>query len=594
MAEYNKQIVAYRELSDDEKIKRYNARIRWAKEATKKARNMAEVYVQYYRNKPQVFTKGGQKVIVPQALKNVDAMFAALTAFHIVPVVAPKGLTTADMARVQEQALRNEWDEQEVMETSEDAIKESLVCGIGFVKVGYEFEEVEEGYEVEGETPEGLATETQTDKVVVKDNVTIEHIPYDELFWDPEAKKWDDVTWVCQKYTVPIEELKGDERYTNTADLKPSAYIDEKWRSGGISKNLVSDESDEQRVVLYEFWDLIRGTICWFAEGNDQILRESLNPFLNRLTFRKRNPFVPFISRSDIGEVWGISDVAAMKPAIDEQNILRSKLATWVERNSPKILADEGVFTEQGKKAMRSQEYGEVVELRKGAVLQQSVRPLEVPTMPQEAFVQDSKAANDADDVVGMTALLGGNLPPGRKTATAMQQLGQAETIRQSEKRNRLTRFYREIADKTLYLMQALYEQDRITRIVEDIGDVVWDWNAEDISFESSVTVDLEPREVLDSATKREKFLALWNLGGQDPYIDPIELRKFVLRDGLGIPMEIVRLLVKDIDRVEQEQQAAAEQEAMAGGPGAGPAEQNMALVDRAMEGNPPTASPAV
>lgn len=586
-----KQITAYVELSDDEKIKRYRSRIMWAEKDTQRPRKRAEINTLYYRNKPQVFTRGGQKVVVPKALENVDAMFAALTAFAVEPVVTPKGDTTQDMARVQQQALRNEWDELDVLYTTEFQIKDSLVGGIGFVKVGYEFEEEEEEYEVEGETPEGVASQTEVDKVTVRDNATLAYVPWDEVLFDPEAKIWDDVQWVCHRYTMPIEELKADDRFDHTATLGASAYINEKWR-GSLVKGEKSENPDEQRVLLYEFHDLVRGTVCWFAEGHEEILRESPGIFTTRMTFRKRNPFIPYIHRKDLGQVWGISDVEAMKPAIDELNVLRSSIATVVERWKPKLLADEGTFTTQGKKALKSSEWGEVVELREGRVLSQSVRPMELPTLPSEFFTQDAKASADADDAIGMTDLLGGQLPVGRKTATAMQQLGQATTVRQSEKRNQLERLYREIADKLLWIMKAYYEQDRVVRMVESMGDVVWEWNNEDISFETGVAVNLEAKEILDADTKREKFLAMLNILGPDPTINKTQLYTYVLRDGLGIPEEIVRLLVKDEQQMEAEAQAAAEAEAAA--QGGAPPEGGNTMLDMAQQGSPATAVPTV
>ena len=590
-----KQTRYYIELDDNEKLKRYRERVEWAKNKTAHWRTNAEVFLTYYRNKPKVFTKGGQKVVVPIAIKNVDAMFAALTAFQIVPVVAPKGTTTYDMAMVQQELVRNEWDSQEVAETTEYAIKESLVTGIGFAKVGYEFEEETEEEDIRGETAGGMATETVEDTVVVKDRVLVEHIPYDELYFDPEAKKWEDVTWVCQKFELPLEEVKADPRYSNTDDLGHSTTVSEAWRPTASKHS--GDHPDAQRVVMYEFWDLVRGNICWFAEGHEDILREGINPYVNRIDMHKRNPYVPYITRKDIGEVIGIGDIQAQKTVIDEANVLRSSTATYVERMKPKLLSDEGVFTDQGKKALRSQEWGEVVELRKGAILQQSVKPMEMPTLPQEAFMLAGTAAQDANDAIGMNELLGAQLPVGRKTATAMAQLGQATTVRQSEKRNSLERFYRKIADRMLYLMKSYYEQPRVVREVTDMGDVVWEFNNEDIDFESQVMVELEPKEVLDSESKREKFMAMLNVLATDPYVNQPELKKFVFEQGLNIPKDIVRKFIRTEEEAQQMMQMQANMQNGQNGQGGGTefvTPQNIPFSEQVESGTTSTAQPGV
>lgn len=573
MAPPKKRLEDYQQdyFTDEEaKLKRYQQRVQWASSDQTDFRNRAEIYLSYYRNKNRVFTKGGQKVIVPRAIKNVDAMHAALTTFDVWPVVVPRGLTTLDMAEVQQQALRVEWDEQGVLETAEYAIKDSLITGIGYVKVGYEYEEEAPSEEVaeeeltealmEGVDPDTAYEETQV-PTVVKDNVTVEHIPYDEVYFDPEAKKWDDIRWMVQKYELPLEDIMNDPLFPDDRKegLARDSIISENWRSDRKGQE---PNPDEERVILYAFWDLEKGTVCWFSLNHDRILREDPNPFAQRKRLRDRNPFVPFVTRKDVNNVIGISDVQAMKPSIDEENVLRSSIATFVERTRPKIIAESGAVTEQGKKALRSQEWADVVELREGAIVSQAIDAMRLPSLPQEAFIQDAKAAADSDAAIGLSELLEGVLPQGRKTATAMQHMATGTNTRQAEKRNALSRFYMGIADRMLYLMKLLYEQDRIVRMVEDYGDVSWEFNADDIAFETGVSVELEPREILDSEGKREKFGMLLNILGASPIVDPVELHRYVLKHGFGVPAEVVRTLLKTPEQMQVEQEAALQGQA--------------------------------
>lgn len=558
-------------LDEEEKLKRYQNRVQWAISDQQDFRDKAEIYLTYYRNKNRVFTRGGQKVIVPRAIKNVDAMHAALTTFDVWPVVIPRGLTTLDMAAVQQEALRIEWEEQEVLEMAEYAIKDGLITGIGYVKVGYEYaeEELDEDAKddefgealADGLSPDD-AFNASTQPTVVKDNVTVEHVPYDEVYFDPEAKKWDDIRWIVQKFEMPLQEVMEDESFPaeRKKDLGKDAVIQDSWRGERAGHE---PDPDEERVILYLFHDLDAGMNYWFSLNHDQILRVDPNPLGLRRRNKDRNPFVPFVTRKDVNKVVGISDIQAMKPSIDEENILRSGLATFVDRNKPKIIADEGVITEQGKRALRSQEWGEVVEVRAGTMSAGGgLDNMQMPTMPQEAFMQDAKAAADSDSSIGLNELLQGNLPSGRKTATAMQQLANAGTVRQAEKRNALNRFYRNIADRMLYLMKLLYEQDRIVRMVEDYGDVVWEFNADDIAFETGIGVELEQKEVLDTEGRREKFGMLLNVLGASPVVDPVELHKWVLKQGFGVPAEVIRSLLKTQEQMQAEQQAALQSQA--------------------------------
>lgn len=564
------------EYTDKEKIKRYKSRVEAAQKEQKTWHDKVENFLKYYRNKEQVYTKGGQRVVVPMAIQAVDAMFAALTSYDVSISITPLGLTTRDQSRVAEQALYNEWLSCKVQEKSDYAVKEALIAGLGWVKVSYDFEDEEvdkdddelkaevksivQEMRAAGEQPdeEAIAEKVSATKTeTIRDRVVVEHIPYDELYWDFEAKKPEDIRWVCQRIELPLEQILEDDSFVNKQDLKEDTAVDEKLRDS--PKDNPTD--DEKRVVLWQFWDFETGTVCWFSKSHDKILKEGANPFAFHNDLEDRNPYVPLVLRFDPGKVPGISDIEVMKPSIDEANILRSNLATYVDRFKTKLLAKEGSFTDAGKQAFRSQEHGAVVELTPNAV-PGDVRPLDMPTLPQEAFAQDQKALTDGRDAIGLNEVLQGLLPVGKKTATAMNILSDASQTRQAEKRNRMERFYRNIAYRMLVLMQMFYEEPRITRMVEDYGEVAWDWSADDINMQAFVEITVEPKKVTDNASKAERAMMLKNIFGIDPTVDPIELNKYLLED-LGVPAEVVQKLLKLPEQQQTEALAAAQQTAV-------------------------------
>jgi hypothetical protein len=546
--------------SDEEKIRRYTNRVRWAERQQKRWFDQVKVFLTYYRNKPQIYTKGGQRVIVPTPIKNIDAMFAALTSFEVEPAISGRGHTDRDAARVANQAVKFEWADAKVAERSEHAIKEALIAGIGYMKVSYAYDEDVQTIESYTEDPETgeIVPDPLEQVTVTEDRVIVEHVPYDEVFFDPEAKKWEDVTWIAQRMELPLESLQEDDSFIGTQDLQADSIIarENKTRGGEDAT------PDEQRCVIFAIWDFETGTCCYFSPSNKKILKETANPFAKRLDMEDRNPFVPFITRRDINGVVGISDMQVMKPSIDEQNVLRSNLATFVDRFKPKILAEQGVITDQGKKAIKSQEWGEIVELQNGAILNNSMKPLEIPELPQEAFMQDGKAADDAQESIGLNELMQGLIPAGRKTAAAMNMYAQATTIRQAEKRNQLERFYRKLAERMLYIMQRFYELPRIQKIVDIDADVIWNWEADDLNVDLGLTVDLQPRQVMDQQGKEEKMMKLMNILGQDQRVNHDTLIKYVLEE-LDIPPEIIRDLIQMPSPADQQMAGEAAQAAV-------------------------------
>lgn len=560
--------------SEEEKLKRYKARVNWASTDQKNFHDEGKNFWRYYENEARVYTKGGQQVTVPIAVKNVDAMFAALTAFQVAPVVAPKGATTTPQVRVMDQALKNEWDRCEVVKETRPAIKDGLVSGIGYAKVDYEFaqkdeeledeEEISKRYEelatqkeLDGEAydPAKLEQEARTVKKTIVDGVTISYIPWDEILYDPESKRWKDCAWVNHQYEVPLESVIEDETIPaeRKKNLKRDTTILTKWRMDKTA----NPSPEEERVVLNDLYDFETGYVCTFSLGHDKILKEIPIPFAGRYHLHKKNPFVPYIEREVWGKVPGMSDVKVMKPSIDEANINRSNLTTLIDRFKLKLWAERDSITESGKKALKSQEHGEVVE---GEPNTEKPVPIQFPDLPQGAWAQDAKAQEDADSSVAINELLEGQLPIGRKSATGMNLMAQASTVRQSEKRNGLEEFYVGIADRMLYLMKLLYKEDRITRMVDafDPNDVVWEWNSDDIDGDVSVTVAIEPREILDTDTKREKLVQLWQIAGVDPNINQLQLKTYLLLE-LGIPADIVRTLVKSPEQAAAEAVAQVE-----------------------------------
>ena len=195
-----------------------------------------------------------------------------------------------------------------------------------------------------------------------------------------------------------------------------------------------------------------------------------------------------------------------------------------------------------------------------------------MPSLPQEAWSQDAKALSDADQSIGLNEILQGMMPTGRKTATAMNQFQAATETRHSEKRNRMERFYRNIARRMLNLMQVLYEQERITRMVEIEGDVLWEWTGEDLTMEAQIEVIVQPKPAKDHQTRKEDLFTLLNyLGQMTQIINTQALVKYILEE-LQIPAEIVRTFFKTVE--EQQAEAEAAQTAESGGapgpPGAG------------------------
>lgn len=555
MAEANRPVVY---ASNEEKLKRYKRRVHWATEAHRKIHDEIRRDIEYYRLNSEVFTEGGHTIRSPKAVENIDAVYAALTAFEVSPFVAPKGMTSRDQTMVMTQALKNEADEEEVVPRTRRCIKEALF-GIGYAKVGYEYQEetreVELDEPVYDEESGETFTHEEVDEVVL-DHVTVDHVAWDDVLFDPEAKKWEDVLWVDQRIELPFEQVMDDPRYTAAAKkgLKPTKTIAKELREHPEA----DPDPDEQRIELHLMYDLQAGTVCTFTLAHDKILDEAPIPFAVFPRIRHRNPFVPLVTREDIGAVFGITDAKVQRYSIDETNILHTNLTNYVDQNKVKVLTKQGALTTQGQNALKSQDFFGVVELDEGFEVA-DIKTLDIPQMPKEAWELAGQVDMDAKAALGINELDQGQFPTGRKTATLTNTVAQSGTIRKAEKNNVLTEFYKGIFWRMLVLMQMFYDQPRITRMVEDMGDVQWVWDNEDIVTDVAVTVDIEPRSLPDTETKYQQGVALWNMAGADPIVDPVESRRIALQL-MGFDAETIRAILKDPQQAEEETQRQIQQ----------------------------------
>lgn len=549
-------------------------------------------------------TPQGHRVTVGAGVGNIDSMFSALTAVEVDIAVHLTGTGTEEMEEVAEGAIRYVWRSQKVMRKARRAIKDSLVVGIGWLKVSYDYSEhvetrerdiqdvradndtvIQAALDNDEAPPSALMLAqlipTEEDvEVVDRDRVVVDYVPWNELLWDPTAKDVDDLRWVCQVTKVPrhevvnnpafkeycaqtghskdLKELKGD--VTLRVELTDADY----WSS--------SDQSDlDDAITLLEFWDFTTGMVCTFTPGAKFMLNKVINPLAFHDDIEDRNPFVGLVLRADGERVLGISDMHVLAPTLDEMELYRSALANFTDRFVPKVLAPEGVFEEDAKAAMRSREYGEIVEYARAITNSpDAVKPFTPPTLPAEVFQVYDKLLNEARENTGVNELLRGQALTGRHSASEVQQMAAASASRQAEKRDAVGGFFLDVARRILWFMQLFYEQEQIDRIVDIGGPIEWTWTNEDISGELDLEVSLTPKKDQSAEQDMNDALALLNiLAPLAQFVDITYLLEHLLRK-MRIPRKVIAKILKNQEDQQVEKQQALQDQAAQGQVAAG------------------------
>ena len=596
--------------SDEDKAKVYDHRLTQAEAWAEKWRDEVERDIARYEAQSGRFarTADGHAVGAPTDIGIIDSLYAAYTAVEVDVAVTPRGNGTADQAYVATGALRQEWYRCKVPQRAPDAVKDAILAGLGWVKVGYEF------YEQEQELPrtdddikadvqrlfdqakrEGsvdkltadvimdLVPVTATQNVVLQDRIVFDYVPWDMVLWDPTAKRPEDLKWVAQKTFMDDDELKQNPTFRaylarnrmlrKFRDFKPDT---------ALTKDILGQHGDakreDERHTVYTIWDFETGTVCSYRKGADFLLNEAPNPLAINDDIEDKSPFVPLNLRRTPSRFRGVSAYEVMRDTLAEEDIYHSRLGTYLERMAPKVIAKARTIGATGKQGMQSQEYGAVVELEEGAETT-DILPFNPPQLMSEMYAMPEKLQNALREATGVNELQRGLFPDRKRTATETAEVVNASTTRQSEARLAIENFYRAIARRILQFMQLNYEQERIVRLVDDAGEFAWTFTSDDITFGFDLELSLTPREEKSWQQRRDEALAVLNIvgplaqpgaDGTSP-VDVTELLRWVLGE-LNIPRKVQAQLLNLPEEMQQQalgalQTQAAQANAAAGLP---------------------------
>jgi hypothetical protein len=581
--------------SDEQKAKVYGHRVDLAEKAMKEWVDAGKKAWRRYEAEAQLAARTAQGHNVsgstPVFVGNIDSQYSSLTSADIDFNVEPESDTPEEAAYVAGAALSQEFFATGAPDEGNAAIKDALLARVGWVKVGYEYYDeeqevarpdnevfaevqrlVNEASEAGEEAPSpaqiaGLVPLTSPETVVLADRIVVDYVPFDQVLFDPTAKRLRDAQWVAQKQYMAEEDVKDSPLFREyTSRNRQSKKLKDLPSDTAVGKEVLGKQQpdkDDERFTVYTYYDFRTGTVCVFAKDADFLLYEGVNPFALNPRNDDKSPFVPVILRRTNSRIPGISETEVLKPTLDEIDIAESRLMTYLERGIPRVMAEEGSFTPAGKKALESTDILAVVELVTGKSPNESVGELKPAQLVQEFFNIPTRLENKVRESTGVSELQRGLFPDRKRTATETAEVVQASATRASEKRIALERFWLGVAQRILQLMMQFYEAPRVTRLADEVGDIPWDWKAEDIIGSYKLRVNLTPKESRSWQQRRDDALAVLNVvgpaaqpgpDGSSP-ADMVELLRYVLEE-MGLPRRIIRRIMNLPE--EQQQQVMA------------------------------------
>lgn len=500
-------------------------------------------------------------VAVNLAFSTVNVIAPSVSVNHPKIVVSANRPEDEDRAAFVEAVINHLWRHYDFRTPFKRAVKDFLIMGHGWLKVGWRFTEQEQSLsenereammqeqmlqadsfaernpELAGDLPTDediIANVPSTEMRIVADQPFVERISPFDVFVDPEATCPEDMTWIAQRVVRPLESAQKDKRYkpsvrkrlTSDAGVNP-LYTD----------RLNPDEyvNDVERVTLWEFYDIKENTMCIFAESsNDEFL---VDPVAMPYPFGQ--PFVQLRNYDIPDHFYPMGDLEALESLQEELDKTRSQLVNARKRFSRKYLYHERSFGPEGRAALESDEDNRLVPVvDENRPLSEVVVPLPQVPMSGDVYNTSQIIENDINVVSGVSEYARGAMPEIRRTATEAAIVADAGNARASDKLAIVELVIGKVARHVLQLMQAYMTGEQMARVAgRNNKDLYVKYERDDIIGEYDFVVEAGSTQPMNETMRRQSAVSLLNAMGPlvGQVIDPAALARHVLQQGFGI-----------------------------------------------------------
>lgn len=546
-------------------LKQYKQRLeaskRWRKDEGYDAtwRRMNDMYkgqhYEDYRNEDRLLVNiafSTVNIIAP----NISVNFPKITVNAVNPDNAPNAV-------VAEAVVNYWWKYRDIRSEFRRAVKDSLVFGHGWMKVGYRFVEEEVvGVDDEFSDGEAVGGETTPNTVITADSPFAERVSPMDVFVDPDATSMKDIKWIAQRIRRPLAEVRSDKRYSKSAREQVQVMAVSRYADDPSRKKI--NDKNQGYAEIWEFYDVVGKKMSVFCEGSDQFL---VKPMAFPYSFGQ--PFV-MLRNYDIPDCfYPMGDLESIEPLQKELNETRSQMMNHRKKFARKYLYKESAFDQLGRTALESDEDNVMVPVISDEALSSVVAIMPAVINPPDFYDQTSMIIGDIDRVSGVTEIQRGGAPEIRRTATEASLVQDSSNARTADKLAMVELAIAEVGRRMVALARQFMSGEQVARIMGKDGEPIWvqfdrDYLEGDFDFEVAAG-STQPQ---NESFRRQ--MALQIVDAMAPFagagiVNMQKLAAYVLQQGFG---------VKNPDEFIVNPQAPETPEA--GGPapmGAGPAQ---------------------
>jgi len=444
----------------------------------------------------------------------------------------------ADKAVATEAIVNYWWRHYECQKEFRRAVKDTLICGHGWVKTGYRYVEEEKAAEGDYDSYDELTENreenvAESNLIVKEDRPFVERVSPFDMYVDPDATCLEDARWIAQRIRRPMEDIKKDKRYNSTArqEATPSHYT--KWGQDAFRPRRSQDPQDAY-VEIWEWYDIDRNTVSVFCDGSDKFL---VAP--RQIPFAFGQPFV-MIRNYDVPETfYPMGELEAIEPLQHELNQTRTQMMNHRKRFSRKWLYKETAFDTDGRQALESDEDNVMVPVITDDNLNNVVSPMPAIINPPELYNQSDLISSDMNRVSGVSEYQQGAMPEIRRTATEAAIVQDASNARSSDKLAIIERAIGDCARRLVMLAQQFMTGEQAVRIIGSEAQPLWlTFDRDYIQGEFDYEVEGGSTAPMNESFRRQRALQI--VDAMAPFagagiLDMGKMAAYVLQYGFGI-----------------------------------------------------------
>ena len=500
-------------------------------------------------------------ITVNLAFSTINVIAPSVAVNHPKIVVSANDEVNSDRAAFVEAVVNHLWRHHDFRKPFRRAVKDFLIFGHGWVKVGWKFLEQEtslaeaerdllmqearlevdefaiESPNLSGALPtdeEINASLPETAMMIIEDQPFVERVSPFDIFVDPEATCMDDARWIAQKIVRPLEDAQKDQRYKPSVRKRLDA-------DAGVNPQYVSQYEnerqrvlDEDRVTIWEFYDIAENTMSVFSENSDGFLVDPVP-----MPYAYGQPFV-MIRNYDIPDLfYPMGDLESIESLQLELDKTRTQLMNDRKRYARKYLYHERSFGPAGREALESDHDGRLVPvLDENKALSDVVIPMPQSPISPEIYAYSEIIENDINTVSGVSEYARGAMPEIRRTATEASIIADAQNARAADKLAIIEISISEMGRRIIQLMQQFMTGDEMARVSKKGGESLWvPYNRDDIVGEYDYSVEAGSTRPMNDTIRKQQAVSLLNAVAPlvGTVIDPTALAVHVLEEGFGI-----------------------------------------------------------